>query len=32
MLEFDHAKRITAEEALHHPYFTPVKEKYADKL
>jgi len=32
MLVFDHAHRITAEEALNHPYFNPIKEKFPDKI
>jgi hypothetical protein len=32
MLVFDHANRITADEALLHPYFNPVREKFSDKL
>jgi hypothetical protein len=32
MLVYDHGERITANEALKHPYFIPIKEKYLDKL
>ncbi len=32
MLLFDHSNRITAEEAMLHPYFNLVKEKFPDKL
>lgn len=36
MLVFDHAKRITPKDAMHHPYFAPVvhsqmKDKDKDK-
>jgi hypothetical protein len=32
MLVYDHAERITAAEALDHPYFMAVKDKFSDKL
>jgi hypothetical protein len=32
MLVFDHAERITAKEAMDHPYFDPIKEAYPDKI
>ena len=28
MLEFDHSDRITASEAMEHPYFKPIKERF----
>jgi len=31
MLIYDHNERITAREALHHPYFAPVRNKFANK-
>jgi hypothetical protein len=32
MLVFDHADRITAKEALDHPYFSVVREKHSNKI
>eukprot|EP00823_Brevimastigomonas_motovehiculus_P008235 TRINITY_DN750_c0_g1_i1.p1 TRINITY_DN750_c0_g1~~TRINITY_DN750_c0_g1_i1.p1 ORF type:complete len:438 (+),score=91.22 TRINITY_DN750_c0_g1_i1:70-1383(+) len=31
MLVFDHLKRVTAKEAMQHPYFEPVRKKEAEK-
>jgi len=30
MLKFDPAQRITVEEALNHPFFAEVREKYLE--
>lgn len=30
-LKYDHAERITAKEALEHPYFLPVRSRFGDK-
>jgi hypothetical protein len=32
MLVFDHNERISAKDAMDHPYFTPIKEIYRDRM
>ncbi|KAJ2395542.1 Casein kinase II subunit alpha, partial [Coemansia sp. RSA 2603] len=31
LLRYDHMERLTAKEAMSHPYFDPVREKSEDK-
>lgn len=31
LLRYDHAERLTAQEAMNHPYFRPVREASASK-